>query len=220
MNDEKKDLLPAATPDETALAAASTAVSLIPWLGGAVSNVLSGMLLGRKMDRVAEVIQGLDSDLKEFKSEASEEYVKTEEFEELLEETLKRVAAERNEGKRVIFKNFLAGVVRRPSEPYDEKLRILRILEGLQPAHIEVMAATQRTPEGKVSSMGSPIQVMSSRLPNMTREGIIDLIGQLEDLRLIRLRERLVTMMTGRGAEDLRSSITDFGKRVLGYIQT
>jgi len=43
------------------------------------------MSLGRKIDRVKEVLNGLAKDLKDFRLEASESYVKTEEFQELLE---------------------------------------------------------------------------------------------------------------------------------------
>jgi hypothetical protein len=51
--------------------------------------VLGGISSHRKLTRVREVLQGFAEDLRSFKSDVSEEYVKTEDFEELLEETLR-----------------------------------------------------------------------------------------------------------------------------------
>jgi len=69
--------------------------------------------------------------LKDFKSEASEQYVKTEDFEELLENALRKASEERYEEKRRIFANFLIGAIESPGESYDEQIRFLRVLEEL-----------------------------------------------------------------------------------------
>jgi len=51
------------------------------------------------MDRVRRVLEGLASDVKDVKSEVSKNYARTEDFEDILESTLKRVAEERDEQK-------------------------------------------------------------------------------------------------------------------------
>jgi len=114
VSDDKDELIPASTGAETALDVASLVGSAVPWIGGPVSNVLGGMSLGRKLGRVREVLELLSSDLKEFKSETSESYVKTEVFEDLLEQTLKRVGEERNEEKRHLYKAFLTDAIESP----------------------------------------------------------------------------------------------------------
>ena len=106
MANEEKEIIPASTRSETSLDIASLVSSVVPWIGGPVSNVLGGMSLGRKLGRVSEVLQGLAHNLESLQSEVSADYVKTEDFEDLLEQTLKRVAEERNEEKRNLYKRI------------------------------------------------------------------------------------------------------------------
>ncbi len=79
---------------DTTLDVAAFVGSVVPWIGGPISNVLGGMSLGRKLKRVHEVLGIVSTELEEFKSEASEAYVNTEEFEDILEQALKRVGEE------------------------------------------------------------------------------------------------------------------------------
>ncbi len=205
------------TKTETALDIAAAVASTIPWIGGPVGSVLSGMSLGRKMSRVREVLMGLAEELSGFKSTVSEEYVRTEEFEELLEQTLKRAAEERSEEKRRIYRDFLIDAISSPGEAYDEQIRFLRTLEELQPDHLRLIRALHQSPSPSPGMMGSPNQTLRRRLPEFDEERIGDLLAQLNDLRLTNLSS-LKVMMTGHGAEDLRHSITAYGQRFLRYI--
>ena len=217
MTSNKTDLIPISGAPENVLDLLSLISSAAPWLGGPISNFFGGVSTGRKFDRVREVLEGLADELRNFKSEASEEYVKTEDFEDLLEDTLRRVAHERNEEKRRIYRNFLIGAIRSPGEPYDEQIRFLRNLEELQPDHIRVIRALMQDPDPAPGSMGSPSQTLSRRLPEIESEQIEDLVEQLNSMRLTKLTN-LRTMMTGSGAENLRYSITPFGERFVRYI--
>ena len=217
MPEDSKDLIPATTKAETVLDVAAFVGSAVPWIGGPVSNVLSGMSSGRKFARVREVLEGLISDLSGFKSEVSEEYVKTEDFEELLEQTLRRSADERNQEKRQIYRSFLTNAIESPGEPYDEQIRFLRTLEELQPDHLKVFRALSKTPDPDPGMMGSPNQTLRQRLPELEEKRIEELITQLNDLRVTNMTS-LKTMMTGRGAVDLRHSITSYGQRFMQYI--
>ena len=90
MTPEEKDIVLSNSGTEKALDVASFVSSAVPWVGGPISNVLSGVSYGRKLSRVKEVLYGLAEDLRDFKSEVSHVYVKTEDFEELLERTLQQ----------------------------------------------------------------------------------------------------------------------------------
>ncbi len=217
MSKDNSKLVPKTTRAETAIDVAAFVGSAVPWIGGPVSNVLSGMSWGRKFERVREVLEGLSSDLSDFKSEISEEYVKTEDFEELLEQTLKRAADERNEAKRKIYRAFLTNAIESPGELYDDQIRFLRTLEELQPDHLLVIRALSRSPDPDPGMMGSPNQTLRQRLPALNDDRISEIISQLNDLRITNLTS-LKTMMTGRGASDLRHSITSYGQHFLKYI--
>lgn len=217
MSENASDLVPAATTTETALDVAAFVGSAVPWIGGPVSNVLGGISTGRKLARIREVLGGLVDDLSDFKSEISEKYVKTEDFEELLEQILKRASEERNEEKRDIYRSFLSNAIEEPGETYDEQIRFLRTLEEIQTDHLRIIRALSLEPSRNPGMMGSPNQTLGKRLPEISEDRIAELIAQLNDMRITKLTS-LKTMMTGHGAEDLRHSITAYGNRFLQYL--
>ncbi len=191
--------------------------SAVPWVGGPVSNVLGGISTGRKIQRVNDLLHEFSEDLRDFKSEISEEYVKTEDFEDLLEQTLRRTSEERNEEKRKILKSFLVEAVKKPGSQYDDQLRFLKLLENIYGDHIRVLQVLTQAPAHDPGMMGSPSQTLSERLPDMNDDRITDLVQQLNDMRVTNLQS-LNTMMTGSGAQDLRHSVTLLGKRFIDYL--
>ncbi len=217
MKEDKIDLIPTATPTETVLDVAAFVGSAVPWIGGPVSNVLGGISWGRKLARVREVLIGLSSDLAEYKSQASEEYVKTEDFEELLEQTLRKAADERNEEKRQIYRDFLTDAIKSPGESYDEQIRFLKTLEELQPDHLKVIRALSQPPAPNPAYITSPNRSLCKRLLELDETRITDLIVQLNDLHVTN-STGLKVMMSGHEAEKLRHLITPYGERFLKFI--
>lgn len=218
VSNNEQDNLPANTRMETAADIAAAASSLIPWLGGPLSYVLGGYATGRRMNRISEAVKKLAQELKDFKSEASERYVQSEDFEELLDVTLRRIYEERSEQKREAYKNFLVHAVKYPGTPYDEQLRMVRVLEDMQFDHIRVLHAFSNNFAIDDSIFtDSPSGTLARRLPDMTFDHIKDLVDQLNDWRLIRT-PNLSTTMTGRGAQELYNYMTPFGKQFLQYI--
>jgi len=216
---QNKDLLPSSTKIETSLDLAAVVTSIVPWLGGPVSAVLAGMSLARKLDRVKEVLQGLAGDLKDLKSKQSEEYVKSDEFQELLEKALLKASEERSEQKRHIYRAFLTDAIALPGKSYDEQVRFLRTLEEIQPDHLKMLKAIAAPPEPGEGYSGSKANTLRSRLPNMSPSTISELVQQLNDMRISNLTG-LNTMMTFRGSLDLTPSITPYGDRFLKFLQS
>jgi dsDNA-binding SOS-regulon protein len=215
MDDE--DILPLSTVPETALDVAAAISSIAPWVGGPISAVLTGMSLTRKLDRVKAILLDMANQIKDVKSNEAEEYVKTDEFQELLEKTLRQAAEERSEEKRRAYASFLAGDVKSPGQPYEEKIRILRHLEEIQANHIRMLKALMQAPDYNSSLLsGSISQTLQRRLPDIPMDRIRDLAQQLTDMRLADLTN-LNTMMTARGAEELQNRITAYGLKFIAY---
>ena len=218
-NDYSSNLVPATTGTETAADIAAPLVAAVPWLGGPLAAVLSGISVGRKIGRVREAMAALAVELEGFEEQASKDYVHTEDFQELFERTLRQVADERSAAKRTMYARFLAGLVKSPGQPYEEQLRLLRTLEELQPDHLRILKAMSQEPE-LGSGLSSTFEAtLRDRLPGMTAERIGDLASQLNDLRVADLTS-LRTMMTYNGAQDLRGHITPYGQRFMQYIET
>ena len=202
MPEKEDELLPAATNMESTIDVVAFVSSAVPWIGSPVSNVLGGMSLGRKMTRVGEVLQGISNDIESLESEVSKNYVKTEDFEDILEQALKRVGEERNEDKRKLYRAFLSDAITSPGESYDEQLRLLRTFEELAPDHLHVLKALMQEPDQNPGSMGSPSQTLNERLPDINQNRIEEIINQLNDMRVTN-QTSLKVMMTGHGAQDL-----------------
>jgi len=103
---KNQEILPVSTKQENFLNIAATISSIVPWVGGPVSSVLSGMSISHKIERVNEVLLNMAEEIKGLGSEIPKDYVKTEEFQELLEKTLQQVSNERNDEKRRAYATF------------------------------------------------------------------------------------------------------------------
>jgi hypothetical protein len=98
-------------------------------------------------------------------------------------------------------------------------VRVLRAIEEIQPAHPQVLLALDSAPDANPTGIaGSPLQTLSSRLPGIDRDAIIQVVRQLDDLRITSLPQ-LQTMMTPTGAADLRHAITPLGRSLMHYIR-
>lgn len=203
---------------DVSIAVGSALISAVPWLGGPVSNVLTGYSQTRKLNRVREVLDGLADELRNFESDVAREYVRTEDFEDLLEQTLRRAADERNSSVRQLYLRFLRHVITRPGDEYEAQLDVLRILERLRSEHIEILKALRQepSPDAHKKVAGSPIQTLHERT-RLERSEIKKAVSLLNDLRLTDLQS-LHVLMTGSGSESLQHGLTELGNRVLAYL--
>ena len=193
--------------------------SVVPVVGGAVSFVLSDWTAQRRYQRVRDVLQGLAKDLQQFKGAVKEEYVRSEEFTDLLDQTLRRVANERHEEKRRLYRGVLLGAITGQAQSYDEQLHMLRVIDSLQVAHMALLRAILQAPDPKYIDglSGSFIETLKRRLPALPEEWIEDLVTQLRMHEVLNIGG-LRTMMTARGAEDMRHVLTPFGQRLVALV--
>ena len=191
-----------------------------PWLGGPLSAFISGRVTDRKIGRVNDALLYLAGQLEGVEAAVDKDYVSSEEFEDLLDETLPKISRERSEQKRELYARFLRGSILHSDVPYDEKLRFLDLLDQLQVAHIAVLQALMQEPNKAQmyqSLLGSTMQTLRSRLEAPSEPDIEELVGQLNATRLTNVPE-LRAMMTAQGAEDLRRMVTEPGKRFYNFI--
>ena len=204
---------------DKALIAGSVIASLVPWLGGPVSNVLSGIGTERKFKRIRDLLDDLADQLKDFESEVAQDYVKTDDFQELLEHTLKRAADERNAEVRGLYAKFLRRVIAEPGDDYDHQMEVLRAVETLRIEHIVVLHAFLAEPTSNEASAlaGSPMQTLEGRT-GLDRDRIEPVVETLDGLKLTKARDSLFTLMTANGAVSLQGRVTGLGIRVLDYL--
>ena len=195
-------------------------VAAFPSFGGPLSAVISGRVTERKFGRVNDALLFLASELEGIEAAVDRDYVSSEEFEDLFDETLPKISRERSEQKRKLYARFLKGSLLHPEITYDEKLRFLDLLDRLQLAHIAVLQALLQEPdEAKMYSgpPGSVMQTMRERLETLSEPVIEELTGQLNAMRLTNVSETRA-MMTAHGAQNLRPMVTSPGKRFYDFV--
>jgi hypothetical protein len=206
-------------PDPTGdyLDLAALLSSPLPLLGGALQQLFSGHAQDRRLRRIRDVLIAVDDKVRRLGAAIREEYIRSDEFQDLLDHTLRQVQLERHEEKRRLYREFLVSVISSPGD-YEEQLRVLRTLEQLQLAHIALIRAILQEPDPRYVDgiSGSFDATLKRRMPTFSQEQIGDLVGQLNDLRITQLN--LGGMMTARGAEDLRHGVRPFGQRFVEYI--
>lgn len=216
------DIVPSMTRGEKVLETISTLTSVVPIVGGVASNILTGLSGDHRFERVRTFLLELADRVRDDEAE-HETFIRSEDFEDLLVETSQRVWAERSEEKRRLYRDFLVDVVNHPeAEPYDERLRFLRVLERVQEAHVEVLRAVLQEPDPSPSfSMGSMSHVLLNRLgwgeDEAAKSRLADLTQQMGDLRIISGPPG--GMMTAAGAENTRAIVTPFGQRLTRFIE-
>jgi hypothetical protein len=107
-------------------------------IGGVLAQVFAGISSDRSVRRLAETISALQGELERL-SGAQEEYVRSEDFEDLCERALMQAADERHEAKRKMYARFIAGLTASTPVAYDERRQQLRTLDELQLRHIEAL---------------------------------------------------------------------------------
>lgn len=212
------------TRTDIALDVAAPLVATVPLIGGAASNIVGQITTKRRLQRVVDFIEAMSNQLTYLQnhvSEASKEYVKTEDFEELLLETLERVSKEPDDERRKLYGLFLTGSIASPHQPYNEQLRLLKTLEDIQPAHLIVLRAYMQDPDpnGSSRSMRQTLQKRIGDQLQSSSASIGDLVDQLYRLDLLSQgSDSLGVGMTTTGAENLASRLTPFGSRFMAFL--
>ena len=125
----------------------ATTLALLPaeWgtfggvIGSVLAQVFSGLASDRQIRRLHETVERLVEEVR-IHTGVHEEYVQSEDFEDLVDQALRQSAGERHQRKREMYARFIAGLATSEPAPYDERRQQLRTLDELQLRHIEPLA--------------------------------------------------------------------------------
>lgn len=119
---------------EKGLIAAKGIVTMIPVLGGTITSVWSdieAIQAKRKHERLEEFYIALKEEVERIKDRINTSYINQPDFLDIFELTAKYIVNERNEEKRILFRNILANSITMKDCSYDKTEKYLRVLEQM-----------------------------------------------------------------------------------------
>lgn len=211
-----EDKLPDSTSYERSADAVAIAASAVPYIGGPIASIITGITQHRRRERIRIFLLKLADDLKKLEKKVNEHYIQSEDFEELLEDTFFQLSKERSEEKQALYRSFLLGTMTSPTPSYDEQKECLRLLEIVQFDHVRLLRALVAPPEQSNRITGSPGQTLLRRLSDFDQDHLNKLVSDVHRFGLASVN--LNINMTASGAENLGHSVTDLGRRFLDFL--
>lgn len=206
------------------------AISAIPVAGGPLSTLLAEYLPNWKQERVLKFIADLKLEMQMVQDKINEEYVRSEDFALLFEETFLQVLRTNSDLKLNAYKAILVNACTNTSIKEMEKEYFLNLVNSLQEIHILILSLFWNKEKfGEVYNSSSPANmhmggimevVKSYMAPLNIDEGLIrSAIRDLDNMGILAgVYQSLGTTMTASGALNLSGRISPFGRKFIGFI--
>ena len=208
-------------------------ISFIPYAGGAVSSVLSDVMAERKQQRLNVFLSQLKDDLENQKAKLNNDTVNKDDFLDIFELTAKKVMEERNEIKRLAYKNIIFNGLTQANTTFDDIEQCVRLVENTTENNIFLLKVLS-DPEKHNISLGEPVpkptgnmstttlsRVLQKLLPGWQGGQVLENLKDLEFLGLILpISNSFQDMVTANGLSPVVNSLTLKGQRFVSYIKS
>ena len=194
-----------------ALIVGMAALQAVPVIGGVVATFISEYVPRRKQERLVGFVQDLGREFVAEQARIDAEFVRTKDFDRMVEDVLDRVQTVRNEDKLGYWAALLAGAatVSRPS-PTDRD-RMIETLDGLRPEHLRllhVIATTNEPPPNLYA--GGVSATLDWKLPDVPNDEARRRWNELARSDLVGSYPS--GTMTAAGAGNLVGRLTPYGR--------
>lgn len=216
---ERPDLIPATKCERFAELVAIVS-SAAPWIGGPVAEIIGGAATNLKIQRVTQFVKDVLDHVEALHTKATEEFVRSEDFVDILEKAAQAVADERQEKKRNLFASYILNNISHPEISYDRRLKCLQLLKQVDTRHIDLLMVLLRHPTPQESSMpmSAPSTTIEHRAPHL-RDNLTAIIHETNTLGLTSIRDNYLNLnITGGGAANLGHAVTPLGNELLMFI--
>lgn len=228
---------------EKGLIAAKGIVAMIPTLGGTVTSVWSdieAIQAKRKHERLEEFYIALKEDIEKIKEQINTSYINQPDFLDIFELTAKYIVNERNEEKRILFRNVLVNSIAIKKCSYDKTEKYLRILEQINSfellllrilkdpkAYNKLQGSKIKDPNEKRSNavyqvhytLVAEFKKIVSDLTNVSQDDISEAMYFLESNRLAKEKASEYRLQTnGNPIHVLDDKLTSKGKDFISFI--
>ena len=196
-----------------ALTVALAGLQALPLIGGVIATFIDEYVPRQKRRRLVSFVQDLSARLRVEADRVDHEFVRTEDFSDLLEDVLDAAQQRRNEEKHRYYASAVANssTPERPDEVDQEKM--LEVLNDLRASHLRVIALymTIEIPDSMLPLQGDmEHRIVHGSLPELTHEQLDSLILDLQTRGVLPL---LAQSGTAGDPHELATQMTPFGRR-------
>jgi hypothetical protein len=208
---ERADHLDETPAVDHALIAGLAALNAVPVLGGVVATFISEYVPRRKQARLVGFVEDLGREFEAERDRIDAEFVRSSEFDRMVEDVLDRVQQVKNEEKLSYWAALLAGVARTDRPALSDRERMIETLDDLRPSNLRLLHVIATTRQGPPDLyMGGVSHTLKWKMPDVPED---DFRRDWADLA----REDLVQsypsgMMTAEGAGNLAVRLTNYGR--------
>jgi len=194
-----------------ALVVGMAALQAVPVIGGVVATFISEYVPRRKQERLVAFIQDLSREFTAEQERIDSEFVRTSDFDRMVEDVLDRVQTVRNEGKLGYWAALLAGAATTDRPSPADRDRMIETLDGLRPDHLRLLHVVATTMEGPPNIlMGGISTTLDWKMPDVPNDEARRLWAELA--RFDVLQGYPSGTMTAQGAGDLTVRLTPYGR--------
>lgn len=202
-----------------ALTVALAGLQALPVIGGVIATFIDEYVPRQKRRRLTSFVQDLSARLRAEADRVDREFVRTEDFSDLLEDVLDAAQQRRNEEKHRYYASAVANSLtpKRPDEVDREKM--LEVLNALRTSHLRVIALymTIEIPDSMLPLQGDmEHRIVHGSLPELTHEQVDGLILDLQTRGVLPL---LAQSATAGDPHQLATQMTPFGRRFARWVE-
>jgi hypothetical protein len=211
---------------------AKALISFIPFAGGAVGSVLADVMAERKQQRLNDFLTQLKDDLEKNEEKVNKDLVAKDDFLDIFELTAKKVMEERNEVKRLAYKNILVNGLIQTDTNFDDIEQCIRLVENTTENNIYLLKVLS-DPEGHNTSLGEPVKQPNGNMSTTTLSRVLQkllpgwqggkILENLKDLEFIGMilpiSNSFQDMVTANGLSPVVNSLTLKGERFVKYLK-
>lgn len=194
-----------------ALVVSVAALQLVPVVGGTIATFIDEYVPRKKQERLVGFVQDLSREFLAEQDRIDQEFVRTRDFERMVEDVLDRVQTVRNEDKLGYWASLLAGAASVDRPTPSDRDRMIDALDNLREEHLSLLHVIATTTEPRPGLyMGGVADTLSWKLPDLPNDDARRLWAELAQRGLVGGYPS--GTMTAQGAGNLAAHLTLYGR--------
>lgn len=211
---------------ETVLNIFKAVLSTAPFTGG-IASLITDYIPASRFRRLEEFAQRVAEDLKSVAGKVDEEYLRTDEFAHIFEQSFKGAAEHYQREKLEAFRGILVNAAVRKDVTQEEKEHFLALTNNLSVVQLRIlmfMAEPRRyladVGIDERAITGGFADMFSTALPGIDPQLVRSAFGDLYQSGLISTDKTIFgTMTSAQGLQLLGNRVTPFGQRFIEFLK-